>query len=55
MTELGWSQTRLARELGVSPQRVWDILNRDRGLNEATIRQLATALGIEIVVRPEEK
>jgi transcriptional regulator with XRE-family HTH domain len=54
MNELGWTQADLARAMGVKPQRVWDILNRDRDLKQTTIEALALALKCDLVLEPKE-
>jgi transcriptional regulator with XRE-family HTH domain len=52
MKEQGLTQSELARRMGVSRARVWEILHGRRNLSAATIQRLANVLG-DLVVRPE--
>jgi transcriptional regulator with XRE-family HTH domain len=55
LAELGWTQAQFAEAIDKSPQWVSDVLHGRRpNLTTATVQQLANALGIELVVRPEE-
>lgn len=45
MTPLGISQNRLARDLGVNPARVSDIIHGRRGISADTALRLATYFG----------
>ena len=47
-SQLGWSRTRLARELGVSRQSIWNQENGHRGLNIELLPKWASALGLEL-------
>lgn len=46
---LGWSQSRLARECDIAPERIGRMIRFDlRGFTESTFRRVADALGLSI-------
>ena len=47
LERLGWSQSRLAKEMGVKRQRVHQILNNDEKSHLDTIQKVALALGVD--------
>lgn len=50
MRELGWTQRRLAAELGVTPARVSQILGAADTWTLRTLMRLTRALGLKLTV-----
>lgn len=48
MRQAGWSQSRIARELGVTPQYISDIKQKKRGVTEQMARRLEDAYALPI-------
>ena len=53
MRRKGWTQSELARRLGVKPQSIYPILKGTRGKQPRSLVAILDALDLELEVRPK--
>ena len=55
LDELKWSQVRLAKEMGVSPQQINKWVKGNENFTLETLVKLSEVLGITLITIPEQK